>query len=525
MKYYLLAPSILFTIIGGVVFFGFDSPHQSKIQDKRPNILFAISDDQSFPHTSISGDKTTLTPAFDALARRGILFQNAFCAAPQCSPSRAAILTGKNIWQLEEAGSHSSYFPKKFRVFTDLLEEEGYALGYTGKPWGPGNWQDAGWSRNPVGPAYNDKLYDEVPYTGINKRNYAANFADFLTQKDDEQPFFFWYGGHEPHRVFEDGSGKSEGKKMKDAAVPPFLPDDKIVRSDMLDYSVEIEWFDYHLHKMIAQLEAVGELDNTIIIVTADNGMAFPSAKANLQEYGTHVPLVIAGPNIAQGKKVNSLISLIDIGPSLLALVGAPELPDATGLNFISILQNKSDKPIRDFVLTGRERHTHARPDNLGYPARAIRTDSFLYIHNFKPARWPAGDPEVIFPSGHESLDGYKSMAQGYHDIDACPSKTLLLDNQEKYGQYFDLAVAKRPAQQLYQIIDDPGCLDNLADDRQFKPQLEVLHDQLFELLTIQKDPRVIDGGDIFDSYPRFAGMREFSGFRERGKYNPKYQK
>ena len=112
--------------------------------DKRPNILFAISDDQSFPYASAYGTAGIQTPAFDRVAEAGVLFYNAFVAAPGCSPSRAAILTGKNIWQIEEAGTHASYFPKKFTVFTDLLEDAGYELGFTGKPWGPGNWKDAG---------------------------------------------------------------------------------------------------------------------------------------------------------------------------------------------------------------------------------------------------------------------------------------------------------------------------------------------------------------------------------------------
>src|SRR5690606_33817035 len=128
-------------------------------------------------------------------------FMNAFVAAPQCSPSRAAILTGRNIWQLEEAGTHSSYFPKKFPVFTDVLREEGYAVGYTGKAWGPGNWADSGWEQNPVGKEYNEIRFDSLPSTGLSPIDYASNFQVFLNARESDEPFFFWFGAHEPHRV------------------------------------------------------------------------------------------------------------------------------------------------------------------------------------------------------------------------------------------------------------------------------------------------------------------------------------
>jgi N-sulfoglucosamine sulfohydrolase len=106
-------------------------------EQKRPNILFAISDDQSFPHASIYGDKVANTPAFDRVAREGVLFMNAFAASPGCSPSRATLLTGRNCWQIEDAGTHASEFPAKYVVYPDILEEAGYFVGYTGKGWGP----------------------------------------------------------------------------------------------------------------------------------------------------------------------------------------------------------------------------------------------------------------------------------------------------------------------------------------------------------------------------------------------------
>lgn len=487
-----------------------------------PNILFAIADDQSYPHASAYGSTSVQTPAFDRLARDGVLFHNAFAPAPQCSPCRAAILTGRNIWEIEEAGTHSSYFPKKFPVFTRELESIGYHVGYTGKPWSPGNYEDAGWTRNPVGTAYNDATLSP-PTTGIKANDYAANFQKFLAKRRDDQPFFFWFGASEPHRDYEYGSGVQAGKKLADAEVPGFLPDNETVRNDVLDYAREIEWFDQHLGRMLAMLEAAGELENTIVVVTADNGMPFPAAKANLQEYGTHVPLVISGPAFfTGGREVQDLASLIDLAPTFLELAGADRLRGLTGRSLLPLLRDQAGH--RDHVLTGRERHSHARANNNGYPARAIRTADYLYVWNIAPERWPAGMP---VPEGltEAQWDGsfspdFKSIADGYADVDSSPSKTVILENAGAYSREFSLAFAKRPTEQLYAIRRDPDCVNDLADDSELAHIRADLRERLLAELRAQGDPRVSGHGYVYESYPRFGGMRYYPGFKSRGVYN-----
>ncbi|MCO5235972.1 MAG: sulfatase-like hydrolase/transferase [Chitinophagaceae bacterium] len=499
---------------------------------KQPNILFVISDDQAFPYASAYGTTGVNTPAFDQVARMGILFNNAFAAAPQCSPSRAAILTGKNIWQLEEAGTHGSYFPKNLNVFTGFLEAAGYKIGYTGKAWAPGNWKDAGWQQNPVGPEFNDKKLDPpTPY--ISTIDYAANFRDFYAQKKKVQPFFFWLGTNEPHRRYEEGSGKKNGKDIKSAYVPAFLPPDSIVKSDIEDYAFEIEWFDKQLQKVLDYLQSEGELENTLIVVTSDNGMPFPSAKANLMEYGTHVPLAISWPAKIRGGRVSDeLVSLIDMAPTFLEVAGIHTAPAMTGKSLAPVLfSNQTQKNIhRSYVLTGRERHSHARPDNLGYPSRAIRTQQFLYILNCKPERWPAGDPppsvagkgdKEIVPQG-----GFKPIGMGYNDIDdPSPTKELMLQEKDKWPLLFTLGFEKRPADQLYDIKKDPACIYNLAGDSHYDSVKNPLKALLTQDLTREGDPRMLGFGDIFESYPRFGLMRNFPGFKEQGKYNPAFGK
>ncbi|MCP5111024.1 MAG: sulfatase-like hydrolase/transferase, partial [bacterium] len=190
---------------------------------KRPNILFAISDDQSHPHTSAAGDPVVKTPAFDRVAERGVLFTNAISGSPGCAPSRASILTGRGHWQLEEAGTHASYFSTELDVYPAVFEAAGYHVGHTGKGGGPANFEASGWEHNPAGPPYQTREFDEVP-AGIRKTDYAANMADFLKEKPSDAPFCFWYGASEPHRQFAAGAGLAAGKKLQDVRVPAFLP-------------------------------------------------------------------------------------------------------------------------------------------------------------------------------------------------------------------------------------------------------------------------------------------------------------
>ena len=238
-------------------------PALAEKAEKQPNILFCIADDASLQHMSAYGmSQYVKTPHFDRVAREGLLFANAYTPNPKCSPSRAMILTGRNLWQLEEAGNHAPSFPAKFTTFVEALSQNGYQVGYTGKGWPPGNpGAINGKARQLTGPAYNT-LKLQAPTRAVSAVNYAANLEAFLDKKPQDQPFCFWYGGHEPHRVYAYGSGVALGKKkLSDINnLPPFWPDTEQVRNDILDYAYEVEYFDQHIGKMLALLEKRGEL-------------------------------------------------------------------------------------------------------------------------------------------------------------------------------------------------------------------------------------------------------------------------
>ncbi len=478
----------------------------------RPNILIAISDDQSFAHTSAAGCKAVSTPAFDRIAHEGVLFRNCFAASPGCSPSRASLLTGRHTWQNEQAGTHDSSFPTNYVAFPDLLEANGYAVGFTGKGWGPGNWKISGRTRNPAGPEFHkEKL--SPPTTGISANDYAANFKDFLATRTNGQPFYFWYGGQEPHRDYEKGSGLKAGKKLADVIVPPFLPDTPEVRSDILDYCLEIEWFDAQLGKMLKQLADAGELENTIVIVTGDNGMPFPRAKANCYEYGIHEPLAIRwGAKVPGGRTVDDLVGFVDLTATILDATGTKPAPASplSGHSILPTLLSTNQgmvNPAATVAWSARERHSSSRYHNWTYPQRALRTPQFLYLRNFKPERWPAGDPRVL------NADGSLGKINGaFFDIDIGPTRDLLLKNHDaaELGKYFQLAVAKRPAEELFDIQKDPACLKNLAGDPAFAQVKDELSRQMTEYLKKTGDPRVTGNGDIWENYPRYSNVRKF---------------
>ncbi len=436
---------------------------------RRPNILVAISDDQSWAHTGAGGDPVVQTPTFDRVAREGVLFTHAFCAAPSCTPSRGSILTGQMFWRLEEGGNLWSTLPSKFDVYPDLLEAAGYQVGFTRKGWGPGRIEPGGRDRNPAGDGY-------------------RSFDEFLEAVPEGKPFCFWFGSHDPHRPYEKGSGLASGRRLQDVAVPPFLPDAPDVRSDILDYFFEIERFDREVGGMLRLLEQRGDLDDTIVLITSDNGMPFPRAKANLYDYGTRLPLAVRWPRAASGGRVvHDSVSFTDFAPTLLEAAGVEPPPDVTGTSFLQLLTSRKSGWVdakRDRVFTGRERHAWCREGGVGYPCRAIRRRRFLYMRNYEPDRWPAGDPD------------------GYGDIDGSPTKTFMMQNRaaDNVSRLFDLAFGKRPAEELYDLQSDPAQMENVADVRRYADVKRKLSNELGRYLAATDDPRAKGEGAFWDA-------------------------
>ena len=470
---------------------------QETTAPQRPNILFAIADDASFPHFGAYGATWVRTPAFDRVAAEGLLFARAYTPNAKCAPSRSAILTGRNSWQLEEAANHVPFFPEKFTVYTEVLAERGYVAGFTGKGWAPGVAEKDGRPRQLTGQPFSEHK-TEPPAEFISDNDYAANFEAFLDATPEGEPFVFWYGGTEPHRRYAYGAGlRQGGKKLSDVeAVYPFWPDTDTVRTDLLDYAFEIEYFDRHLGQMLDLLEARGELENTLVVVTSDNGMPFPRIKGQEYELSNHMPLAMMWPaGIRQpGRTIDDYVSFIDFAPTFLDVAGIDAgqsgMQPITGRSLTDVFATDQEgqiNPERDHVLIGKERHDIGRPDDQGYPIRGIVKDGFLYLRNYEPARWPVGNPET-----------------GYLNTDGSPTKTLLLNRRtDPLGwPYWMWSFGKRPAEELYDVRRDPACAVNLAGLAAYAERQAALKEQLTSELEAQGDPRVAGEGDVFDAYP-----------------------
>jgi N-sulfoglucosamine sulfohydrolase len=440
-----------------------------------PNILFITADDASRHFGQAYGCAWVKTPNIDGLAKRGLVFLNAYTPTAKCTPSRSAIMTGRNPWQLEAGANHQAIFPTKFKAFTEALRDAGFHVGGQGKIWGPGEAKTA-----------DGKLRDWGMIKG--------GFRQFLASRPKNTPFFFWFGSSNPHRPYAPDAGLAAGKKPADIdRVPAFWPDNDIVRRDMLNYATEVEAFDAQVGEQLRALEESGEITNTLVIVTSDNGMPFPRSKGHNYDIANHLPLVACWPKgIAHpGRQVTEFISFIDFAPTFLDLFGVASVKSGmapiTGQSFTDLLRDKPERE-RSFVILGRERNDlNARPGTdfgLGYPIRAIREGNLFYLHNFAADRWPCGNP---------GLD--------LKDTDKGPTKKFIEELGDE-NRFWQLAFGKRLAEELYDLATDPDCVNNLATNPAQQSNLATLRAKLMAELKKQNDPRVLGQGEVFDNYP-----------------------
>ncbi len=497
---------------------------QSAIAD-RPNIVMVFADDwgkhaSAYAQLDPGGiNDHVQTPNFDSVASEGVLFTRAFVSAPSCTPCRSSLLSGQHFWMCGRAsiligavwdGSNPAY-----PMILGQLDS-GYRIGHTYKVWSPGSPANAphgGASR-----AFNQygSRFNQFSQSAMRSTDRSAGKAELLSEirgnirsfldadgdakLDGDSPFCYWLGPTNCHRKWIAGSGKQLWGIDPDelaGKLPPFLPDVPIVRQDVADYLGEVQAFDAGLGVLIEELKRVGAYNNTLLVVSGDHGMpGVTHGKCDLYDFGTQVPLAVRWPAGIKhpGRVVDDFVSLPDLAVTFLEAAGAERSERMVAKSIMNLLTSEQSgqvDPTRDAVFTGRERHVaQARPGNLPYPMRAIRTDQYLYIINFQPDRWPMGvGPESGNPPSFEAVRENTFVA--YADLDASPTKAWIVTNRNKDPRSFELAVGKRPRHELYDIRSDPHSMRNLAGDPQFAAAQSKLHQRLMDELKRTGDPRI----------------------------------
>lgn len=516
---------------------------QGADQARRPNILFAFADDWgrfASAYARLDGSGTindvVRTPNFDRIAGDGVLFRSAFVSAPSCTPCRSALVSGQHFWRTGRASIlRGAVWDGSQPSFPLLLRDAGYHIGETYKVWSPGTPNDAPfgagkYSYEKAGRRFNQfsqhvtrmvrggmdldqakqVLYDEV----------LANFNSFLDDRKPEQPFCYWFGPTNVHRKWNKGSGKELWGINPDdlkGKMPPFLPDVPEVRQDLADYFGEIAAFDAALGLLVKRLDEIGELDNTLIVISGDHGApGFPHGKCNLYDFGSRVSLAMRWGKVPGGRVVDDLVSLADLAPTFLEL-GQVKVPKRmTGRSLVALLKSGRAGQVesqRDAVYIGRERHVeNARADYAPYPQRAIRTHDYLYIVNFRPDRWPLGDPYRLDgdnpPTAEEITENTRVTLP---DEDAGPTKAWLVGvrNDSMWKDHFDWVYGRRPRAELYDLKQDRYQTKNVADDPAYAEVRKELEARLMQELKSTGDPRLIDNGRFYETPPMAGPVNE----------------
>ncbi len=505
-------------------------------EDSPPNILFAFADDWGrqasiYAHVDGAGTMSDVvqTPSFDRVAKQGVLFKNAFVNAPSCTPCRSSLVSGQYFWRTGRGAIlQGAVWDMNIPAWPLLLRDDGYHLGKSYKVWGPGTPSDAPiggrqYAFEKAGRRINQFSQQATQLIGEGKtieqakqellEEVRANFSAFLAERDPSQPFCYWYGPTNVHRQWVRGSGKSlwgiDPDTLK-GKLPPFLPDVPTIREDIADYLGEVQAFDASLGVLLDELQRSGLYDNTLIAVSGDHGPAgFPHGKCNLYDFGSQVSLAVAGPKVQGGRVVDDLVSLPDLAPTFLEAAGADSPSVMTARSLWPVLKATGQglvDPLRSQVFMGRERHVEmAREGYLPYPQRAIRTADYALVINFKPDRFPLGDPyRLDGDNPPTTAEVTETTFVTLPDEDAGPTKAWMVEHRKdpQWQPLFENAYGKRPREELFDMRKDPHQMHNVASDPAYSDVLIDLRERLMDELQRSGDPRVVVDGEFFETPP-----------------------
>lgn len=415
----------------------------------RPNVIFFIADDVSWNDYGCYGNSAARTPHIDALAKNGIRFDQAYLTASSCSPSRSSIITGRYPHNNGKAAELHQPISWNIPWFPELLRDAGYYTAISGK-------HHMTATKGPNGET-RPKPFDLVD-GGRSKGNSGghANWVKTTQDRPKNKPFFFWFAAYDAHRGWDadrqwDADRYGPIHNAKDVVVPPFLVDDSATREDLASYYNEVTRFDHYIGAVVAELKGQGELDNTLIFVLADNGRPFPRAKTRIHDSGMKTALVAHWPKGIKksGSASDSLVSAIDLAPTVLSAAGLKPTPTMQGVSMLPLLKNTAPS-IRQFAFSEHNWHDYEAH------GRGIRGNRFLYMKNSRPYLGLQGPADSVRSPSHLSLQAKRDAKQ----LTAVQS---------------DVFLAPRPAVELYDLNADPHQLNNLAGNAEFAVQQKQL--------------------------------------------------
>lgn len=452
------------------------------------NFILFIADDVSWNDYGCYGNSSARTPAIDSLAQNGLRFDQAFLTASSCSPSRSSIVTGRYPHNNGKAAELHLPIAANLPWFPELLRELGYYTALSGKNHMK---MDAKIGNSPD--HSRPKAFDLID-GGRAPGNSGghANWVKITRDRPKDQPFFFWFAAYDAHRGWDadnqwDADKYGPMHSASDVVVPPFLVDSESTRGDLASYYNEVTRFDYYIGQVVRELEQQGELDNTLILILADNGRPFPRAKTRLHDSGMKTGLVAHWPNGIQSTGAcNSLVSVIDIAPTLLSIATSQiaqqhvGYPTFQGVSMEHLFKDPTQS-IRRYAFSEHNWHDYEAH------GRSVRDGQFLYIKNNRPdASWQGPADSVRSPS----FDALKTQR----------------DAEKLTQAQHDVFLKPRPTEELYMVNDDPHQLNNLVNNPAYASDLQRLRNLMNEWSEATADdvPEQLSA----DSFDRETGNR-----------------
>jgi len=420
----------------------------SEVMAAKPNIVFILSDDQSYPFLGCYGRKEMKTPTLDNFAAQGMKFSRMFTSAPQCVPSRATLMTGRSPVACR-ISRFSSPLPREETTFPELLRTQaGYFVGVCGRSYHLDGSHNASASEKVVFDTYGMNTFkDRFNYLDASSQDHIEErMNEFFDQRPKDRPYFLWVNYNDPHYPWDTGKNPPDPSTVE---VPGYLPDLPGVRKDLSLHEGEIEHLDALTKMVLDIIKTRAGLENTLFIFMGDNGMALPSGKGSLHDPGLNVPLLVWWSGVVKpGTDSNALLSGEDLAPTCLEAAGVAVPKRITGISFLPVLLGRTFPNERQYIFGERGPHGDATFDIKSTTAqvdysRCVRSSHYKLIYNVTPNLRYVPVDSCGAPSWKEI-----TRAHEQHQLAS-----------EFEALYF---TSPRPIYELYDLQQDPNELKNL---------------------------------------------------------------